>query len=64
MQITIYDNLEEAERVFSELKEVGVDIDQVTEQLEAEGVKLFSDSFDLLLKEIAQKRNSFLTKKP
>jgi transaldolase len=64
MQITIYDNLEEAERLFSELKEVGVDIDQVTEQLEAEGVKLFSDSFYLLLKEIGQKRNSFLMKKP
>ena len=63
-QIMIQDNLEEAERLFSELKEVGVNIDQVTEQLEAEGVKLFSDSFYLLLKEIGQKRNSFLTKKP
>jgi len=64
VQITIYDKLEEAERLFSELKEVGVDINQVTEQLESEGVKLFSDSFYLLLKEIAQKRDSFLTKKP
>jgi transaldolase len=63
-QITIQDNLEEAERLFSELKEVGVNIHQVTEQLEAEGVKLFSDSFYFLLKEIGQKRNSFLTKKP
>jgi transaldolase len=62
-QITIYGNLEEAERLFPELKEVGVDIDQVTEQLEGEGVKLFSDSFYSLLKEIAQKRDSFLTKK-
>jgi len=62
-QITIYDNLEEAERLFSQLQGVGVDINQVTEQLEGEGVKLFSDSFYLLLKEIAQKRDSFLTKK-
>jgi transaldolase len=62
-QITIYDNLEEAERLFLELKEVGVDINQVTEQLEGEGVKLFSDSFYSLLKEIAQKRDSFSTKK-
>ncbi len=53
-----------AERLFSELREVGVDIDQVTEQLESEGVKLFSDSFALLLKEIAQKRDSFLAKNP
>jgi len=62
-QITIYDNLEEAGRLFSQLQGVGVDINQVTEQLEGEGVKLFSDSFYLLLKEIAQKRDSFLTKK-
>jgi transaldolase len=63
-EITIYDKLEEAEKLFAELKEVGVDINQVTEQLESEGVKLFSDSFYLLLKEIAQKRDSFLSRKP
>jgi transaldolase len=61
-QITIYDNLEEAERLFSQLKEVGVDINQVTEELEKEGVRLFSDSFFALLKEINQKRNSFLSR--
>jgi transaldolase len=63
-QITIHDKLEEAERLFSELKEVGVDINRVTAQLESEGVKLFSDSFFLLLKEIAEKRDSFLGRKP
>ena len=62
--ISIYDKPGEAERLFSELREVGVDINQVTEQLESEGVKLFSDSFRLLLREIAQKRDSFPTKKP
>ena len=60
--ITVYDKPGEAERLFSELREVGVDINQVTEQLESEGVKLFSDSFRLLLREIAQKRDSFSTK--
>lgn len=63
-QITIYDKLGEAEKLFPELKELGVDINQVTEQLEAEGVRLFSDSFYLLLKEIAQKRDSSLSGKP
>ncbi|MGD0626115.1 MAG: transaldolase [Thermodesulfobacteriota bacterium] len=63
-QITIHDKLEEAERLFSGLKEVGVDINRVTAQLESEGVKLFSDSFFLLLKEIAEKRDSFLGRKP
>ena len=62
-QITIFDKLEEAEKLFAGLKEVGVNINQVTEQLESEGVKLFSDSFYLLLKEIAQKRDSLLAKK-
>jgi transaldolase/glucose-6-phosphate isomerase len=62
-RITISDHLEEAQRLFPELKSVGIDIDEVTEQLEKEGVQLFSDSFFSLLKEIAKKRDSFLIKK-
>ena len=62
-KITISDHLEGAERVFPELKSAGIEINDVTEQLEREGVKLFSDSFFTLLKEIAQKRDSFLLKK-
>ncbi len=60
IRVTIHDHLDEAERLFRELKSVGVNIDQVTAQLEAEGVKLFSDSFSALLQEIAAKRDSFL----
>jgi len=60
VQITIADQLEEAEKLFAELRSVGVDLEDVTEQLEEEGVTLFSESFSLLLKEIAEKRNSFL----
>ena len=60
VRINIGDGLDEAERLFAELRSVGVDVNQVTEELEKEGVKLFSDSFSLLLKEIAQKRDSFL----
>ncbi|MBI5967212.1 MAG: transaldolase [Deltaproteobacteria bacterium] len=62
-QITIDHGLEEAQKVFVELRSAGVDINQVTEQLETEGVRLFSDSFFLLLKEISQKRDSFLSRK-
>lgn len=62
-RVTIQDGLEEAERLFGELKAAGVDIDRVTEDLEKEGVKLFSDSFFALLKEIGQKRDAFLSKK-
>ena len=62
VQITIGDRLEEAEKLFTELKAVGVDLSQITEQLENEGVKLFSDSFSLLLQEMAAKRDFFLSK--
>jgi transaldolase len=58
-EITIDRGLEEAGKVLPALKAAGVDIDRVTEDLEKEGVKLFSDSFFALLKEIAQKRDSF-----
>jgi transaldolase len=61
---SIGDQLAEAERLFTELQAVGVDINDVTGQLEREGVKLFSVSFFLLLKEIAGKRDSFLSKIP
>jgi transaldolase len=59
-KITIGDHLEEAERLFQKLKSIGIDIKEVTYKLEGEGVKLFSDSFFSLSKEIAQKRDSFL----
>ena len=61
-KITISDHLEEAESLFSELYSIGIDIHKVTEQLEKEGVQLFSDSFFALLKEIAKKRDLFLSR--
>lgn len=61
--VTINDQLEEAEGLSAELKTFGVDINQVTGQLENEGVKLFADSFTSLLKEIAEKRDSILSGK-
>jgi transaldolase/glucose-6-phosphate isomerase len=63
VKISIDDALGEAEKVFPELRSIGVDIDEVAEQLEREGVQLFSDSFFSLLKEIAKKRDSFLLEK-
>jgi transaldolase len=59
-KVTIADGLKEAEKLFPELKPMGIDIREVTDQLEKEGVQLFSDSFFALLKEIAKKRDSFL----
>ncbi len=62
VRVSIEDGLDRAEKLFSEMKSVGIDIDKVTDQLESEGVKLFSDSFFALLKEIAGKRDSFLAR--
>jgi len=59
-KITIHNDLEMAKKVFSGLKSVGIDIREVTDQLEKEGVQLFSDSFFALLKDIAKKRDSIL----
>ena len=61
VKITINDDLPDAEKLFPELKSMGIDIREVTDQLEKEGVQLFSDSFFALLKEIAKKRDSFLS---
>jgi transaldolase len=61
-KITISNDLEKAKKLFPELKAMGIDIRDVTEQLEKEGVQLFSDSFFALLKEIAKKRDLFMSR--
>ncbi|RPJ41373.1 MAG: transaldolase, partial [Deltaproteobacteria bacterium] len=56
-RITIEDNLAAAENLFAELAAFQIDIEQAAAQLENEGVKLFADSFDSLLKDIQEKKN-------
>jgi transaldolase len=48
-----------ARKVIDDLKSVGVDLNEVGEQLSIEGVDKFSKSFDGLLNVIAQKRAAF-----
>ncbi len=45
-----------AEALLDDLREAGVDYDDVVDTLEAEGVQKFSDSFDLLIEGIVSKR--------
>lgn len=45
----VHDGVEEAEVLFTQLAALGISIDQVTEELEKEGVKKFADSYDELL---------------
>lgn len=62
-KITIEEGLKEAEALFDELHSLGVNMRQVTDDLEKEGVRLFTDSYSTLLKEIAAKRDYSLAQK-
>jgi transaldolase len=50
--------LEKAKRIMRELKEVGIDMDAVTLQLQHEGVKSFADSYDQLIQTLEQRRQA------
>jgi transaldolase len=51
---TVDADVDEARRTLAELDAAGVSLDAVTAQLEVDGVKSFSDSFDSLLETIAE----------
>lgn len=57
-QVRIYDDLESVRRVFPRLEELGIQEPEVSRELEEEGVKKFSDSFDSLLKTLAEKEKA------
>jgi transaldolase len=59
--ITIEDNLRRACWVMSELTELGINIDSITEKLEQDGVKKFIEAFDKLMETLTKK--SFEKKK-
>jgi transaldolase len=61
VKVAIDDGLEEAESLFGELKSLGIDMGPVTDQLEREGMKAFSDSYFSLLDEIGRKRDIILS---
>ncbi len=52
---TLEQGIDEAERVFEQIREVGIDYADVTETLEREGVQKFADSFAELLEGIRAK---------
>jgi transaldolase len=53
---TLTQGVDEARKLFDDLRAAGVDYDDVTDTLEREGVQKFSDSFDELLDGIKSKR--------
>lgn len=55
---------DETRQILSLLSEVGIDIDQVTQQLEEEGVEKFNEPYDSLMETLEEKRNGALQKTP
>jgi transaldolase len=53
---TLEENLEGANQLFADLESLGISMDDVTQELEEEGVKSFSDAFTVLLKAIDDRR--------
>ena len=56
-------DIKNAEKALKELKSVGVDIDEVTKALEADGVEKFSESFRSVMDTMAEKRTALLARK-
>ncbi len=57
---TITEGWEDVDAHFAALAELGIDMDEVTEQLQVDGVKAFADSYDQLLATLDVKRRSLL----
>jgi len=58
LEKTIDDGLADAHRQIGRLGEIGVDLDEITQQLQIDGVKAFAASFDSLLSSIEKKQRA------
>ena len=57
-RVRIHDDLDRAQDVLDGLAELGIEESQVSEELEQEGVRKFSDSYDSLLETLAEKEKA------
>ena len=55
---SLEEGLDAALQVMADLKSLGISMDEVTDQLEEEGVKSFSDAFAVLLKAVNSRRQT------
>jgi transaldolase len=56
-EITLQDQSSDSTQLLEKVESLGISMQQVTQQLEEEGVKAFSDAFDALLKTISDRTN-------
>ena len=61
VEATLTSDIDAARRLFVDLREAGIDYDDVSETLEREGVQKFSDSFEELLEGIRAKRGELVS---
>lgn len=54
-RVTVTEGVEEARRTLERLEALGISMDEVTAQLEREGVKAFADAFEALLAGVGEK---------
>lgn len=57
---TVEEGIDQAERVLQQLAELGISYEEVTTQLQREGVRLFQESYDSVLRRIADRRRSLI----
>jgi transaldolase len=57
------DGLDESREVLQRLKDLDIDIDEVTQQLEAEGVEKFNKPYDSLMKTLEEERAKAVSSK-
>lgn len=60
-EMTITRDLDAARQTLAELEALGISMEQVTQELEDEGVRAFADAFDALLKTIDERREAAAT---
>ncbi|MBZ0294860.1 MAG: bifunctional transaldolase/phosoglucose isomerase [Anaerolineae bacterium] len=56
--VTVEDNIQQSQQRIEKLAEIGIDLDQATEELQDEGVDKFIKPFESLMKTITEKRDS------
>jgi transaldolase/glucose-6-phosphate isomerase len=61
---TVKENLEEADAQLAKLKSLGIDLDNVAEKLQQDGVAAFAASFDQLVAALEKKRQSMMGVEP
>jgi transaldolase / glucose-6-phosphate isomerase len=59
VKLTLDSGLADAKRVFEQLKSLGIDFKEITDELTQEGVKAFADSYRSLLAAVEEERKKF-----